>query len=174
MFRNRKFMILVALVATSIQAANADEATNAAEVLSKLWAGTQRYDTGSYTEYQLVGDVRTYKMRHVHHSAQDGTVEVTTEVAPFRFLEEDPAPKFASLHPMVGVKCLFGRSCIKRTTLTYDPVFHPSAQPSVNTWPFLDFSDSYGAVNPADGDSVKRALRTLIQLNAPPPFDPPK
>jgi hypothetical protein len=97
----------------------------------------------------------------------DGTVQVTTDVAPFRFLEEDPAPTFASLHPMVGVRCLFKRNCIKTKTLSCDPIFHPNAEPK-DTTPSDLRSDSYGDNN------VRRALGTLIRLNAAPPFVPPR
>jgi hypothetical protein len=72
---------IVALVG-SIHAAIADEASDAVEVLSKLWTATldAKYQfVGEGKAYEsrnmFVGDVKTYKMRHVFHNSKDGTRE---------------------------------------------------------------------------------------------------
>jgi hypothetical protein len=184
MFSNRKLMATIALVGT-IHAASADEASDAVQVLSKLWTATldaneqlasdgKAYQNHMFVgnRYWFVGDVKTCKMRDVYHK-KDGTVEDSTDVALFRFLEEYPTLTFRNIPPssVVGVKCLFERRCVNRETLTHDPIYNPKDKPK-KTEPRL-MSYSFGVVSPADADSVRQALRTLIKLNAPPPFEPP-
>ena len=171
--------LVILTMAVNAHTAAADEAADAAQVLSKLWGASidAKYqfvrDGKPYKSRNVfVGDGKTYKMRRVFRD-DDGTVDDTTEEAPFRFLEEDHAPIFAPLYPpssVVGVKCLFGRDCIQRVALTFDPVYNPKAQPKT-TWP-IPISWSFGAVNASDADAVSRALRTLLKLNAASPFDP--
>src|SRR5262249_24746851 len=160
MFSNRNLMATVALVG-SIHAASADEASDAVQVLSKLWRG----EDGEHS-MQFVGDSKTFKMRSVYRSS-DGTVSVTNSAAPFRFLEEDPNAGWGLGgipvdKPAVGVKCLFERECIFRSGVIYDPVYrNPKLERSV-TYPSESYT--YGLVKPSDGDNVRRVLRTLFRL----------
>jgi hypothetical protein len=81
---------------------------------------------------------------------------------------------FASLYPsssVVGVRCLFGRDCIQRRGLKYDPVYNSKAQPEITG--YMSISWSYGVVNPTDVERVRQALQTLLRLHAAPPFEPP-
>jgi len=195
MFSYRNLIASVALVG-SIHAASADEASDAVQVLSKLWkanleAGNQVCGGWKILKTEFVGDGKMYKMRLIHR-LEDGKVEDSVDEAPFRFLEEGlPGGGTVPMHcryqwsaARVGVRCLFERDCIATTTLTYDPIYNPNAQPKMRRSvggpgppdgpPMTSDPVSFGAVDPANADSVRRALRTLLRLNAAPPFEPSK
>jgi hypothetical protein len=194
MFISRKLMVVVVMVG-SIHAASADEASDAVQVLSKLWAANIE---ASYCadlkilKTEFVGDGKMYKMRLIFR-LEDGKVEDSVDEAPFRFLEDERLKWGGILHcryvwssargpsSVVGVRCLFGRDCIETTTLTYDPIYKPNAPPKTRRsgrapeeLPAISDPVSYGAVDPANADAVRRALHTLLRLNAAPPFEPPK
>jgi len=200
-FSNCNVMAVVALVG-SIYAASADEASDAVQVLSKLWAANidASYCGGSkILKTKFVGDGKIYRMRSIFQ-LEDGKVDDSVEEAPFRILEEGlpkgivhcdhlwaPSVDYFGTPPpssvvAVGVRCLFGRDCIETTTLTYDPIYKPNAPPKKRRsgggppppegLPVINDPISLGAVEPANADAVRRALRTLLQLNAAPPFDP--
>jgi hypothetical protein len=161
-------MAIVALVG-SIHTAIADEASDAVQVLSKLWRG----EDGKHST-EFIGDSKTFRIRDVYRSS-DGTVSsVTTSEASFRHLEKDPYPRDFLGHrldkPAVGVRCLFKRPCISRTGVIYDPVYRDRER----RVSYPEVPHYYGFVTPSDGDNVRRALGTLIlRLNAAPPFEPP-
>ena len=168
---SRNLMAIVALVGT-IHAAAADEALWAASVDTnyRLVRDGEPYQI----RHEFVGDGKTYKMRSIFHNDKDGTVDDTIEEAPFRLLEEDEKPWVWSLFPpraLVGVKCLFRRNCMDMKGLTYDPIYNPKAPPKPSG--YVPKSDSFGIVNPANADAVKRALHTLLRLNAAAPFEAP-
>ena len=127
-------MVIVVIVG-SIHAAIADEASDAVQVLLKLWGTNEASDECGgmiILKNEFVGDGKMYKMRLIHRLA-DGKVEDSVDEAPFRFLEEGlpgggSIPMHCRYHwsPGVGVRCLFERDCISTTTLTYDPC-RPSA-----------------------------------------------
>lgn len=200
MFTSRNLMLIVVMLG-SIHAAIADEASDAVQVLLKLWKTNFEGSDGvcrgwKKLKTEFVGDRQIYKMRLVNR-LEDGKVEEAIDEAPFRFLEEDILggavhcryPRSAFMEPLsvVGVKCLFGRDCFTQTVLTYDPVYNPNAAPKVSLSrgdlrpsdggpsgpPVLD-AYSYGSVDPRNADAVRRALQTLLRLNAAPPFEPPK
>ena len=188
MFSNRKLMATVALVG-SIHAVSADEASDAVQVLLKLWkanfeASNQVCGGWKILKTEFVGDGKMYKMRLIHR-LEDGKVEDSVDEAPFRFLEEGlPGGGTMPMHCRyhwsagVGVRCLFERDCIAKTTLTYDPIYNPNAQPKMSRSvpspgppdgpPMISDPVSFGAVDPANADAVRRALRTLFRLNAAP------
>jgi hypothetical protein len=83
MFAAQRLMVILALAGT-VHSAAADEATDAVQVLSKLWTGTDF--GGSAT--QFVGDSTSFRMRVVTRNS-DGTVSVATSEAPFGFLDEN-------------------------------------------------------------------------------------
>src|SRR5215831_16112890 len=144
MFSNRNLMATVALVG-SIHAASADEASDAVQVLSKLWQANleARYEgCGGWKilKTEFVGDGKMYKMRRVARF-ENGKVDDSIDEAPFRVLEEDLGGIVGiSIVPCdnpqssarVGVTCLFGRDCITTTTLTYDPIYNPNAPPKMS------------------------------------------
>jgi hypothetical protein len=168
MFAIRGLMVIVVL-AGSIHIGVADEASDAVQVLSRLWAGEKDGNAR-----QFVGDSQTFKMRAVFHSS-DGTVEVTTFEAPFRYFQEDPRPSWGIVgvrvsEPAVGVQCIFERECIISTGVRYDPVYRNPKLEGKFTYPRE--AHQYGPVKPSDAETVRQALRTLIRLNAAPPFDP--
>jgi hypothetical protein len=197
LFSNRNFMAIVALVG-SIHAASADEASDAVQVLLKLWkanleASNQVCGGWKILKTEFVGDGKMYKMRLIHR-LEDGKVEDSVDEAPFRFLEEGlPGGGSIPMHcryqwsPGVGVRCLFERDCISSTTLTYDPIYNPNAQPKMRRSradlrppdggpsgpPVISDPVSFGAVDPANADAVRRALRTLLRFNAAAPFEQP-
>ena len=166
----RQAIVFVIALASDVQCAIADEAADAVQVLSTVWKGT--FDYGSTS--QFVGDSKTFKMQTVTRSS-DGTVSVLTSEAPFRYLESpDTFPSYlgATCLPERGcifVRCLFDRDCIVQEQVTYDPVYQ---DPKLKGTAYFKRSEEGGAVKPADADNVKRALRTLMRLNAAPPFDP--
>jgi hypothetical protein len=193
MFSNRNLIATVALV-SSIHAASADEASDAVQVLLKLWkanleASNEVCGRWKILKTEFVGDGKMYKMRLIHR-LENGKVADSIDEAPFRFLEEGGGDishcryRWSSVRwPSLGVSCLFGRDCIYTTTLTYDPIYNPNAQPKISRSggnpgppdgpPVIDDPVSYGAVDPANADAVRRALGTLLRLNAAPPFKPP-
>jgi hypothetical protein len=159
---------LIVVMVGSIHAAIADEASDAVQVLSKLWEASldaNDQDGKPYTlRYVFVGDGKTFKMRVVARY-KDGEVGDSVDEAPFRVLEEgvifdlkDPSPLL-----LVGVQCLFDHHCIYRT------IYDPNAQPKKTR-----VRASHAAVDPANYDRVRQALHTLLRLNAAPPFEPPK
>ena len=80
---------------------------------------------------------------------------------------------FRSLYPpssLLGVNCLFNRDCIYRTCLNYDPIYNPQREPE-KVWP-IPIESTAEFVKPTDFDAVRRALLTLIRLNAAPPSNP--
>jgi hypothetical protein len=194
MFISRKLMVIVVMVG-SIHAAIADEASDAVQVLLKLWKANLEASNGvcggmKILKTEFVGDGKMYKMRLIHR-LEDGKVEDSVDEAPFRFLEEGlPGGGTMPMHCRyhwsagVGVRCLFGRDCIATTTLTYDPIYNPNAQPKMRRSgggpgppdgpPVISDPVSFGAVDPANADAVRRALHTLLRLNAAQPFEPPK
>jgi hypothetical protein len=169
-FAAPKLMATVAL-AGAIHTAMADEASDAVQVLSRLWTGT---DLGGSTT-NFVGDSKTFRMRVVTRNS-DGTVSVATSEAPFGVLDEnlDATPSAAwapycfPQRQCIFVQCLQKRECISVVLVTSDTVFHDSRFESRGS---LKRSEQEGAVKPTDADTVKRALRTLIRVNAVPPFD---
>jgi hypothetical protein len=171
MFAAQRLMVILALAGT-VHSAAADEATDAVQVLSKLWTG--RDFGGSAT--QFVGDSTSFRMRVVTRNS-DGTVSVATSEAPFGFLDENLdatpsaawAPHCFPQRQCIFVQCLQKRECISIVLVTSDTVFH---DPRFESRGSLKRSEQEGAVKPTDADTVKRALRTLIRVNAVPPFDP--
>ncbi len=165
-------LVAILALAGTIHPAAADEAVDAVEVLSKLWTGT---DFGGSTT-QFVGDSKTFRMRVVTRNS-DGTVSVATSEAPFRFLDEnlDATPSAAwapycfPQRQCIFVQCLYKRECISIVEVTSDPVYQ---DPKLQNTGYLKRSEEEGAVKPTDADAVKQALRTLIRVNAAPPFDP--
>jgi hypothetical protein len=61
-------------------------------------------------------------------------------------------------------KCIAAQS-------TYDPVYRDN--PNYQSTALVQRPEASGAVKPADAESVRQALGTLIRLNAAPPFEPP-
>lgn len=162
-----------------IQAAMADEAGDAVQVLSNLWKGTFDGENGRTTT-EFFGDSKNFKMRSVAH-ASDGTVTVWDAMAPFRFLETaddslgNPGASNlgANCVPESGcifVRCLYKRDCISVRQNTYDPVYH---DPKYQSTGYFKRPQASGAVKSADAESARNALRTLIRLNAAPPWEPP-
>jgi len=157
-----------------VQAALADEAGNAVQVLSDLWKGTFDSQKGRVAT-EFVGDVKNFKMRWVAHQT-DGTATVLDATAPFRFLEiaDDSLGNLGvTCVPTSGcifVRCLYRRDCISIRQNTYDPVYH---DPKYQSTGYFKRPEHSGAVKPADAESVRQALSTLIRLNAAPPWEPP-
>ena len=188
MFISHKLMVIIVMVG-SIHAASADEASDAVQVLLKLWGASLDNACGprKILKTEFVGNGKMYRMRLIFR-LEDGTVEDSVDEAPFRFLEENvlTTRDFNCRYrwsddigrsSVVGVKCLFGRNCISETTLTYDPIYNPNAPPKISRSerpPMLVDPVSYGAVDPANADAVRRALQTLLRLHAAPPFELPK
>jgi hypothetical protein len=165
----RKFLVILAL-AISAQTAIADEASDAVQVLSRLWKGAS--DHGSAT--QFMGDSKIFRIRTAGQM-DDGIVYVETSEAPFRFLQ---IPDFPSdllwtecfrARQCISVACLFKRECISLTEVEHDPVYQDPQREATH---YFKRAEAGGYLNPADADSVTQALRTLIRLNAVPPFDP--
>ena len=76
-----KLLVILTLV-VGVQSAAADEATDAVQVLSRLWKGPSDHGSAS----QFVGDSKTFRMR-VTGQMDDGIVYIKTSEAPFRFLQ---------------------------------------------------------------------------------------
>ena len=68
---------------------------------------------------------------------------------------------------------MFGRDCISDKYVHYDPLYHDPKREGTESFPNSG-SVARVYVNPMNEDKVKAALRTLIRLNAPPPFTPPR
>jgi hypothetical protein len=157
-----------------VQAAMADETGDAVQVLSNLWKGTFDSQKGRITT-EFFGDGKNLKMRWIAYQS-DGTVTVWDATAPFRFLEiaDDPLGDLGvTCVPRSGcifVRCLYKRDCISIRQNTYDPVYH---DPKYLSTDMFKRPDASGAVKPADAESVRQALSTLIRLNAAPPWEPP-
>jgi hypothetical protein len=111
-----KFLITLAL-AVSVRTALADEASDAVQVLTRLWRGHD--DSGWVT--QFIGDSRTFKMRRVGQLT-DGTVAIVTTEAPFKFLQiSEPDVRYdvcLRAQRCLVVTCLFKRPCISSTVVT--------------------------------------------------------
>ena len=96
--------------------------------------------------------------------------------APFRFLEiADDALNnlLVSCVPeseCIYVRCLYKRDCVSVRQITYDPVYRDPKYQSIT---LFERPEASGAVKPADAESVRQALGTLIRLNAAPLFEPP-
>jgi hypothetical protein len=170
-------LIIVVWLIGGVQAAMADEARDAVQVLSDLWKGTFDDPKGRITT-EFVGDGKDLKMRWVAY-VSDGSVTVWDAMVPYRFLEIADGPIGGSLgnlitcHPeseCVFVRCLYQRECIPVRQNTYDPVYHDPRFLSSGRFQRREVS---GAVKPADAESVRQALSTLIRLNAAPPWKPP-
>jgi len=169
-----KLIIVLSLIG-GVQAAMADEARDAVQVLSDLWKGTFDDPKGRITT-EFLGDGKDLKMRWVAH-ASDGTVTVWDAMAPYRFLEiaDDSLGNlgFTTCHPeseCIFVRCLYQRDCISVRQTTYDPVYR---DPKFQSTGRFTRPEGSGAVKPADAESVRQALSTLIRLNAAPPWEPP-
>ena len=168
-----KLIIIVWLIG-GILSAMADEAGDAVQVLSNLWKGTFDSPKGRIKS-EFLGDVKDLKMRWVAYMP-DGTVTVWDAQAPFRFLEIADHPlgtleiNCAPESECIFVRCLFNRDCITAQQTTYDPVYRDPGHQSRGNF---NRSEGSGAVKPADAESVRQALGTLIRLNAPPPWKPP-
>jgi hypothetical protein len=191
MFSNRNLIATVALV-SSIHAASADESSDAVQVLLKLWkanleASNEVCAGWKILKTEFMGDGKMYKMRLIHR-LENGKVQDSIDEAPFRFLEEGVPGgisycRYRWSSPSLGVSCLFGRDCIYTTTRTYDPIYNPNAPPKMSRSvpgppppegpPMINDPVSFGAVDPANADAVRRALGMLLRLNAAPPFVPP-
>jgi hypothetical protein len=157
-----------------VQAAMADEAGDAVHVLSNLWKGTFDSQKGRVTT-EFVGDGKNFKMRWVAYQS-DGTVTVLDGAASFRFLEiaDDSLGNLGvtcvPTSECIFVRCLYKRDCISIRQNTYDPVYN---DPKYQSTQSLRRPEASGAVKPADAESVRQALSTLIRLNAAPPWEPP-
>ena len=171
--RTIKLIFIVWLIG-GIQSAMADEASDAVQLLSNLWKGTFDSQKGRIKS-EFLGDVKDLKMRWVAYMP-DGTVTVWDAKAPFRFLEiaDNPSGTLeincAPESECIFVRCLFNRDCITAQQTTYDPVYRDPGHQSRGNF---NRSEGSGAVKPADAESVRQALGTLIRLNAPPPWEPP-
>jgi len=167
-------LIFIVWLIGGIQSAMADEASDAVQVLSNLWKGTFDSPKGRIKS-EFLGDVKDLKMRWVAYMP-DGTVTVWDAKAPFRFLEiaDNPSGTLeincAPESECIFVRCLFNRDCITAQQTTYDPVYRDPGHQSRGNF---NRSEGSGAVKPADAESVRQALGTLIRLNAPPPWEPP-
>jgi len=97
-------------------------------------------------------------------------------MAPFRFLEmaDDSLGNLGvtcvPASECIFVRCLYKRDCVSIRQITYDPVYH---DPKYQSTQSLKRPEVSGAVKPADVESVRQALSTLIRLNAAPPWEPP-
>lgn len=162
----RKLIVILAL-AGGVQTAAADEASDAVQTLSRLWKGDSAIGSSS----QFVGDSKTFRMRTAGQTG-DGRAYVITSEAPFRFLTIPDSPLSAiweeclDTDNCVLVACLFERECIVETEVEDDP-----GDPQREATHYFKRAEGGGYVNPANAHSVGRALRTLIELNAAPPFD---
>ena len=163
----------VASLCFDANSAIADEADDAVQILSTLWKGRTEYDSSEFT-----GDSKTLRIRS-EAKRSDGTVFVYTDETSFRFLQiADPATVEeypvcrSSAVSCVAVACLFGRDCISIKFVGYDPVYHDPKRETTGSLP--NSSSSLGYVNPLNRDKVLEALRTLIRLNAAPPFVSPR
>jgi hypothetical protein len=169
----------VASLCFDANSAVADEADDAVQILSTMWKGmSERYST------EFTGDSKTLRIR-LEGKSDDGTVFVHTDETSFRFLQiTDPAARESYVGYLgpdcesravscVAVACIGRRSCISTKTAKYDPVYHDprreGTESSPNSW-----SVAMGYVNPMNHDKVLEALRTLIRLNAAPPFVLPR
>ena len=168
-------LIIVWLIG-GVQAAMADEAGDAVQVLSKLWKGTFDSSTKGHITTEFVGDAKDFKMRWTAYQT-DGTVAVLDGRAPFRFLEIADDSLLPNLvvscvpeSECIYVRCLYKRDCVSVQQITYDPVYRNPAYQSIA---HVERPEASGAVKPADAESVRQALGTLIRLNAAPPFEPP-
>ncbi|MGA9088947.1 MAG: hypothetical protein WB420_07570 [Bradyrhizobium sp.] len=159
----RKLIVILAL-ASGVQTAAADEASDAVQTLLKLWKGDSA--TGSSSEF--VGDSKTFRMRTTGRT-DDGRAYVTTSEAPFRLLAIPESPLSAiwedclDADNCVLVACLFERECIAETEVEGDPA---SRDPQRETTRYFKRAEGGGYVDPADAHRVGRALRALIELNA--------
>lgn len=169
-----KLIIIVWLIG-GVQAAMADEAGDPVQVLSNLWKGTFDSSTKGHITTEFVGDAKNFKMRWTAYQP-DGTVAVLDGRAPFRFLEiadDSLSNLVVSCVPKsecIYVRCLYKRDCVSVQQITYDPVYRNPAYQSIA---HVERPEASGAVKPADAESVRQALGTLIRLNAAPPFEPP-
>ncbi len=159
----RKLIVILAL-AGGVQAAAADEASDAVQTLSKLWKG----NSASGSSSQFVGDSNTFRMRTAGQT-DDGTAYVITSEAPFRFLTIPDSPLSAiweeclEADNCVLVACLLERECIVETKVENDP-----GDPQREVTHYFKRAEGGGYVNPPNAHSVGRALRSLIELNAAP------
>jgi hypothetical protein len=164
----RKIIVILAL-AGGVQTAAADEASDAVQTLSKLWKGDSAIGSSS----QFVGDSKTFRMRTVGQT-DDGRAYVITSEAPFKFLTIPDSPLSAiweeclDADNCVLVACLFERECIVDTEVEDDPVYRDPQREATH---YFKRAEGGGYVNPANAHSVRRALHTLIELNAASPFD---
>ena len=167
-------LIFIVWLIGGIQSAMADEAGDAVQVLSNLWKGTFDSPKGRIKS-EFLGDVKDLKMRWVAYMP-DGTVTVWDAKAPFRFLEIADHPlgtlevNCAPESECIFIRCLFDRDCINARQTTYDPVYR---DPKYQSRGEFKRREGSGAVKPADAESVRQALSTLIRLNAAPPWEPP-
>jgi hypothetical protein len=158
-----------------VQAAVADETGDAVQVLSKLWKGTFDSSTKGHVTTEFVGDAKNFKMRWTAYQS-DGTVAVLDGGAPFRFLEiaDDSLNNLVvgcvPESECIYVRCLYKRDCVSVRQVTYDPVYRDPKYQSIT---LFQRPEASGAVKPADAESVRQALGTLIRLNAAPAFEPP-
>jgi hypothetical protein len=163
-------LLVILVLAVSAQTAVADEASDAVQVLSRLWKGPSDHGSAS----QFVGDSKTFRMR-ISGQMDDGTVYIETTEAPFRFLQIRSFPTEVlwmscfQARTCVNVACLFGRECFSMTEVEHDPVYQDPQREATH---YFKSREAGGYVNPKDADSVTQALRTLIRLNAAPPFNP--
>ena len=155
-------LIIVVWLIGGVQAAVADEAHDAVQVLSDLWKGTFDDPKGRITT-EFFGDGKDLKMRWVAHSS-DGTVTVWDAMAPYRFLEIADSSlgnlPVVTCHPdseCVFVRCLYQRDCISVRQITYDPVYH---DPKFQSSGRFERREGSGALKPADAESVRQALST--------------
>jgi hypothetical protein len=168
-----KFLVTF-ILAVCVQTALADEASDAVQVLERLWKA--KSDDGTAT--QFVGDSQILRIR-MAGQGKDGVVRIETTEAPFRFLQiadpsgflrsSDSALSCYQKRECVFVSCLFDRACVSSTVVMHDPVYRDPEREgtfySKQRW-------AAGGVNPNDIERVTQALRILIRLNAPPQFDP--
>jgi hypothetical protein len=170
MFVIRKLVVILAL-AGGVQTAAADEAADAVKTLSKLWKGNAAI--GSWS--QFVGDSKTFRMRTAGQT-DDGRAYVITSEAPFKLLTIPDSSlsviweECLDTDNCVLVACLFARECIVDSEVEHAPVYRDPQRKATH---YFKRAEEGGYVNPANAHSVRRALRTLIQLNAAPPFNPP-
>ena len=166
----------VASLCFDANSAIADEADDAVQILSTLWKGGTEHYTNEFT-----GDSKTFRLRWESEGWDGGIVLVKTDETSFRFLEiADPAtwsdfidPNCKGSGACVMVTCLFGRSCVSSKIVFYDPVYHDPRRERTESFP-NSTTGTMGYVNPMNYDKVLEALRTLIRLNAPPPFVSPR